>query len=83
MKAATIVKENILDDKADNSEIFDEVVTELSSLRGVLGATIYLINPNGMLQESPLDDFEVWFVDMRNRLDRVIEKMHQMYGAGT
>ena len=53
----------------------DDIINELSSLKGMFGAVIHPVNPSGMIQKHPLDDFEDWFRDIRDRLERIIEKV--------
>lgn len=51
----------------------DAALTTLIRLRGQFGAVVYLANPQGTKTGYPVEDFESWFTDIRDRLDEVVD----------
>lgn len=56
-------------------EARDRALDNLLRLKGMLGAVIYLMGGEDRALEYPLDDFEVWLSDIRERLDEAIEAL--------
>ena len=53
----------------------DKVINILMSIRSNLGVASFLMDGESHVLESPFGDFEIWFSDMKDRLDTAIEEV--------
>ena len=51
----------------------DEALDILMRLKGMFGAVLYLMGGQGQFLEGEYGDFELWFMDMRDRVDEVMK----------
>ena len=50
----------------------DAVVNSLIRLKGMFGAIVYLINPDGTKVACPSEHFEAWFMEIQDKLDDMV-----------
>ena len=56
-----------------NTEKRDTAMEDLLALKGMFGACFYLMGGHKRHLEGEEADLELWLMDIRNRLDNVIE----------
>jgi len=61
-----------------NFDLRDEALETLNSLKGMFGAVSYLMGGHKSRLEGEDEDLDLWFSDIRDRLNNVIETVGEM-----
>lgn len=61
-----------------NFDLRDEALETLYALRGMFGSVSYLMGGHKQHLEGEDEDFDLWFTDIRHRVDDVIDAVGEI-----